>query len=91
MRRHTERPITTRRCHPGLHRVDVQITGHVAAEAASELLPRPVPAGPAARATADDSGHGRRRPSRHTDARAPASDKLSAALCHRRDGTLRRV
>jgi 3-methyladenine DNA glycosylase AlkC len=38
-RQHAVRPITTRRYHPGLHRVDVQVNGRVVAEAAFELLP----------------------------------------------------
>ncbi len=39
VKRHSMRPVTTRRYHPGLHAVDVRINGQVAARMAFELLP----------------------------------------------------
>jgi hypothetical protein len=40
-RRHSMKPITTRRYHPGRHLVTVQVNGRTVAEAAFELLPSP--------------------------------------------------
>ncbi|MEY8689846.1 MAG: DNA alkylation repair protein, partial [Leptothrix sp. (in: b-proteobacteria)] len=39
VKRHVLRRITTRRYHPGLHRVELQVNGRVLAEATFELLP----------------------------------------------------